>query len=78
MAELKQPSHCLMLANKGGFAKAMEEKKYFNENRVGMKNALSSGLREVSYFQALVGILAMAAVIAFASTAPLIRVYREQ
>lgn len=43
-----------------------------------MKNALSSGLREVSWLRALVGILAMVTVIAFASADSLIRVYRER
>lgn len=44
----------------------------------GMKNALTSGLREVSWLRALTGILAMVAVIVFASTESLIRVYRER
>ena len=43
-----------------------------------MKNTISSGLREVSYLRALVGIFAMATVIDFASTDALIRAYQEQ
>lgn len=43
-----------------------------------MKNALSSGLREVAWLRVLVGIFAMVAVIALASADSLIRVCRER
>lgn len=42
-----------------------------------MKNALLSGLRELSWLRMFIGILAMLAVISIASADSLIRVYRE-